>query len=150
MFLVIFKENYANLREKVVINVILLNIPLSEIFAFRSIKIFSIGNEFINLPNFRSPYLDCNSENFSIEIKTSRTNSTNTETPTSNNQKKRKEIEPRSWKRIQFISVCELIYCVTATSVPSENLFSNAGLVQNDQRNRMEPSASNMFKISKL
>ncbi|RNA16555.1 hypothetical protein BpHYR1_023405 [Brachionus plicatilis] len=46
--------------------------------------------------------------------------------------------------KIECISLCELIYCVTATSVASENLFSNAGLVQNDQRNRMEPSALNM------
>ncbi|RNA00123.1 hypothetical protein BpHYR1_021146 [Brachionus plicatilis] len=51
---------------------------------------------------------------------------------------------------IRFLSL--LIYCVTAISVTSENLFSNAGLVQNDQRNRMEPSALNMvFNIlSKL
>ncbi|RNA26616.1 hypothetical protein BpHYR1_014647, partial [Brachionus plicatilis] len=50
-------------------------------------------------------------------------------------------------------SICELIYCVTATSVPSENLFSNAGLVQNDQRNWMESAALNItlkFKNFKL
>ncbi|RNA28276.1 hypothetical protein BpHYR1_022578 [Brachionus plicatilis] len=65
---------------------------------------------------------------------TDRTNSTNTETLT-----------------YQFFlfnagsnEVSELIYCETATSVPSENLFSNAGLVQNDQRNRMEPSTLKM------
>ncbi|RNA36186.1 zinc finger BED domain-containing 1-like [Brachionus plicatilis] len=51
-------------------------------------------------------------------------------------------------KEIPILSqVCELIYCVTATSVPSENLFSNAGLVQNEQRNRMEPSALNMVNF---
>ncbi|RNA17648.1 hypothetical protein BpHYR1_028437 [Brachionus plicatilis] len=50
-------------------------------------------------------------------------------------------------KEISILSkVCELNYCVTATSVSSENLFSNAGLVQNDQRNRMESSALNMLK----
>ncbi|RNA09986.1 hypothetical protein BpHYR1_049886 [Brachionus plicatilis] len=107
---------------------------------------------------------------------TDRTNFTNTQTTTSFNQKKRKEIEPKSWLWLHYASkthrglakcriclketmvlqvrfqkipilsqVCELIYCVTATSVPSENLFRNAGLVQNDQRNRMELSALNMY-----
>ncbi|RNA24547.1 hypothetical protein BpHYR1_030119 [Brachionus plicatilis] len=80
---------------------------------------------------------------------TDRTNSTNTETPTSFNQKKRKEIEPRSWVWLHYASkthrVCELIYCVSATSVPSENLFSNAGLVQNGRKNQMEPSGLNMY-----
>ncbi|RNA12551.1 hypothetical protein BpHYR1_009916 [Brachionus plicatilis] len=46
--------------------------------------------------------------------------------------------------------VCELIYCVTATSLASENLFRNSGLVQNDQRNRMEPSALNVVFFTPL
>ncbi|RNA21721.1 hypothetical protein BpHYR1_020137 [Brachionus plicatilis] len=51
-------------------------------------------------------------------------------------------------KRNSYLSqVYELIYCVTATLVPSENIFSNAGLVQNDQINRMEPSALNLINF---
>ncbi|RNA16713.1 hypothetical protein BpHYR1_049513 [Brachionus plicatilis] len=81
---------------------------------------------------------------------TDRTNSTNTKTQTSFNQKKRKEIKPRSWVWLHYASkthrACELIFnCVTSASVSSENLFSNAGLVQNDQRNRIEPSALNVL-----
>ncbi|RNA34343.1 hypothetical protein BpHYR1_028613 [Brachionus plicatilis] len=49
-----------------------------------------------------------------------------------------------------FFMVYELIYCVTATSVTSKNLFSNAGLVRNNQRNRMEPSALYMFFFTQL
>ena len=38
----------------------------------------------------------------------------------------------------KIAEVAELVYCVTASSVPSETLFSYAGNVQDEQRNRIE------------
>ena len=35
--------------------------------------------------------------------------------------------------------VARSIFCIVVSSVPSESLFSIAGLIQTDQRNRLEP-----------
>ena len=36
--------------------------------------------------------------------------------------------------------IAEIIFCITATSVPNENLFSSTGLIQTDLRNHLSPS----------
>ena len=41
------------------------------------------------------------------------------------------------------------ILCVPATSVPSESLFSVTGIIQNDQRNRINPSLLNQLNFIK-
>lgn len=41
----------------------------------------------------------------------------------------------------------QLVFSVTASSVPSENLFSSAGWVQNELRNRIQPSALEMVNF---
>lgn len=43
--------------------------------------------------------------------------------------------------------VAQLVFSVTASSVPSENLFSSAGLVQTEVRNRIDPSALEMVNF---
>ena len=41
------------------------------------------------------------------------------------------------------------ILCVPATSVPSESLFSVTGIIQNDQRNCINPSLLNQLNFIK-
>ena len=41
------------------------------------------------------------------------------------------------------------ILCIPATSVPSESLFSITGIIQNDQRNRINPSLLNHLNFIK-
>ena len=45
--------------------------------------------------------------------------------------------------------IAVIVLCVTATSVPAEALFSISGIIQNEQRNRIQPSALNMITIIK-
>ena len=37
-------------------------------------------------------------------------------------------------------NIVKIVFTVTATSVPAESLFSDAGLIQNDLRNRLDPA----------
>ena len=46
--------------------------------------------------------------------------------------------------------VARIIMCVPSTSVPSESLFSIAGLIQNDLRNRLAPTSLNMLNFLKF
>ncbi|RNA19308.1 Zinc finger BED domain-containing [Brachionus plicatilis] len=43
--------------------------------------------------------------------------------------------------------ICEFLFSVTSTSVPAENLFSSAGLVQDELRNKIEPTALEMINF---
>lgn len=45
--------------------------------------------------------------------------------------------------------VARHLLCVPATSVPSESLFSVAGIIQDDQRNRLKPAMLNMLTFIK-
>ena len=49
----------------------------------------------------------------------------------------------------QLASLSKIILCVTATSVPSEALFSITGIIQNDQRNRLQPSTLDSISLIK-
>ncbi|CAF1062995.1 unnamed protein product [Brachionus calyciflorus] len=46
--------------------------------------------------------------------------------------------------------VAKLLLCIPATSVPAESLFSIAGIIQDDQRNRLNPSLLDQLNFIKF
>ncbi|CAF1070595.1 unnamed protein product [Brachionus calyciflorus] len=48
-----------------------------------------------------------------------------------------------------FLNVAKLVFSVPATSVPAESLFSSAGLVQDDLRNKLHPASLDMINFIK-
>ena len=48
-----------------------------------------------------------------------------------------------------LIKIVKIIFSVTASSVPSENLFSDAGQIQNEMRYRLHPSVLNLINFIK-
>ena len=58
------------------------------------------------------------------------------------------DVDPLKWWRqrlgdgvmIPQVNVVKKIFCIPATSVPSEPIFSNAGLLISKQRNGLKPS----------
>lgn len=50
---------------------------------------------------------------------------------------------------VNLANIAQVVFSVTASSVPSENLFSDAGQIQNDLRNRLDPSILDMINFIK-
>ncbi|CAF0954816.1 unnamed protein product [Brachionus calyciflorus] len=70
------------------------------------------------------------------------------------------KVENMRFKALEFFSnfrnelkllskVARILYSVPATSVPSESLFSSAGSVQTELRNRLDPSVMEMISFIK-
>ena len=58
------------------------------------------------------------------------------------------QTEGDSYKLITL--ACKMILCLSATSVASESLFSVAGIIQDEQRNRLHPMLLSMLNFMKF